>query len=94
MDAPDCLVGRYDGYTTAGSAVMHTFTVIISRGTVCSSCLVSSRFSRPRSSRPAVDTYSLVHEVHSPKYALAFSFSCRNSLLSQIEILDLNGLFI
>lgn len=34
MDAPDCLVGRYDGYTT-GSTVMHMFTVIISRGTSC-----------------------------------------------------------
>lgn len=65
MDAPDCLVGRYDGYTTAGSTVMHTFTVIISRGTVCTSCLVLSRFSRPRSFRRAVDTYLLVYvEVH------------------------------
>lgn len=66
MDAPDCLVGRYDGYTTVGSTVMHTFTVIISRGTVCPSCLVSSGFSRPRSSR-RVDTYLHVHGVRTPK---------------------------
>lgn len=45
VDVPGCLVGRYDGYTTAaGSMVMHTFTW---HRLLLSSCLVSRLPSRP-----------------------------------------------
>lgn len=71
VDAPGCLVGRYDGYTTAaGSMVMHTFTW---HRLLLSSCLLSSRLV------PHIHIFFNVRESQSAripsKYMLASSFS-------------------